>query len=44
MQDKKPIAFYSQNLNTIRKRYTTTEEHGELLSAIESARNIRISC
>jgi hypothetical protein len=34
MQDKKPIAFYSQKLNTAQKRYTTTET--ELLSAIET--------
>jgi glutamine synthetase len=34
MQDKKPIAFYSRNLNTAQKRYTTTER--ELLSAIET--------
>jgi hypothetical protein len=33
MQDKKPIAFYSQKLNTAQKRYTTTER--ELLSDIE---------
>jgi hypothetical protein len=25
MQDKKPIAIYSQKLNTAQKRYTTTE-------------------
>jgi hypothetical protein len=35
MQDKKPIAFYSRKLNTAQKRYTTTERHRELLSAIE---------
>jgi hypothetical protein len=34
MQDKKPIAFYSQKLNTAQDRYTTTER--ELLSAIET--------
>jgi hypothetical protein len=42
MQDKKPIAFYSRKLNTAQKRYTTTETHRELLSAIE--KNTRISC
>jgi hypothetical protein len=36
MQDKKPIAFYSQKLNTAQKRYTTTER--ELLSAIETCK------
>jgi hypothetical protein len=36
MQDKKPIAFYSQKLNTAQKRYTTTER--ELLSFIESCK------
>jgi hypothetical protein len=36
MQDKKPIAFYSQKLNTAQKRYTTTEK--ELLSAIETCK------
>jgi hypothetical protein len=35
MQDRKPIAFYSQNLNTAQKRYTTNERDRELLSAIE---------
>jgi hypothetical protein len=46
MQDKKPIAFYSQKLNTAQKQYTTTEKEAELLSDIEAkdpARNIRIS-
>jgi hypothetical protein len=45
MQDKKPIAIYSQKINVVQKWYTTTER--ELLSAIETckdARNIRISC
>jgi hypothetical protein len=36
MQDKKPIAFYLQNLNTAKERYTTTER--ELLSAIETCK------
>jgi hypothetical protein len=30
MQDKKPIAFYSRNLNAAQKRYTTTEREAEL--------------
>jgi hypothetical protein len=34
MQDKNPIAFYLRKLNTVQKRYTTTER--ELLSAIEN--------
>jgi hypothetical protein len=34
MQDKKPIVFYSRNLNTAQKRYTTTERDRELLSAM----------
>jgi hypothetical protein len=38
MQDKKPIAFYSRNLNTAQKRYTTTERSRELLSAIETCK------
>jgi hypothetical protein len=47
MQDKKPIAFYSQKLNTAQKRYTITERKRELLSAIETCkaeRHTRISC
>jgi hypothetical protein len=44
MQDKKAMAFYSRKLNTAQKRYTTTEREAELLSAIETARNTRISC
>jgi hypothetical protein len=39
MQDKKPIAFYSRNLNTAQKRYTTTEK--ELLSAIETCKEYK---
>jgi hypothetical protein len=39
MQDKKPIAFYSQKLNTTQKRYTTTER--ELLSAIEISKGYK---
>jgi hypothetical protein len=35
---KQPIAFYSQNLNTAQKRYTTTERYRELLSAIETCK------
>jgi hypothetical protein len=35
MKAKRPIAFYSQKLNTAQKRYTTTERDRELLSAIE---------
>jgi hypothetical protein len=35
MQDKKPIVFYSRNLNTDQKQYTTTERYRELLSAME---------
>jgi hypothetical protein len=36
MQDKKPIAFYSQMLNIAQKRYTTSER--EFLSAIETCK------
>jgi hypothetical protein len=39
MQDKKPIAFYSQKLNTTQKLYTTTER--ELLSAIEISKGYK---
>jgi hypothetical protein len=45
MQDKKPIAFYLQKLNTAQRRYTTTERKRELLSAIERCKkykNIRL--
>jgi hypothetical protein len=41
MQDKKPIAFYSQKLNTNQKRYTTTERKQELLSAIETCKEYK---
>jgi hypothetical protein len=41
MQDKKPIAFYSRNLNTAQKRYTTTERNRELLSAIETCKEYK---
>jgi hypothetical protein len=41
MQDKKPIAFYSRNLNTAQKQYTTTERHRELLSAIETCKEYK---
>jgi hypothetical protein len=36
--DKKPIAFYLRKLNTAQKRYTSTERHIELLSAIETCK------
>jgi hypothetical protein len=35
IQHRKPKAFYSQNLKTAQKRYTTIERNRELLSAIE---------
>jgi hypothetical protein len=38
MQDRKPIAFDLQKLNTAQKRCTTTERHRELLSAIETCK------
>jgi hypothetical protein len=41
MQDKKPITFYLQNLNTAQNRYTTTERQGELLSAIETCKEYK---
>jgi hypothetical protein len=41
MQDKKPIAFYSRELNTAQKWYTTTERHRELLSAIETCKEYK---
>jgi hypothetical protein len=41
MQDEKPIAFYSRNLNTAQKRYTTTERNRELLSAIETCKEYK---
>jgi hypothetical protein len=41
MQDKKPIAFYYQKLNTVLKRYTTTERERELLSAIETCKEYK---
>jgi hypothetical protein len=41
MQDKKPIAFYSQKLNTSQKQYTTTERKQELLSAIETCKQYK---
>jgi hypothetical protein len=41
MQDKKPIAFYSRKLNTVLKRYTTTERERELLSAIETCKEYK---
>jgi hypothetical protein len=41
MQDKKPIAFYSRKINTAQKRYTTTERHRELLSAIETCKEYK---
>jgi hypothetical protein len=36
IKDRKPIAFYSQNLNTFQKWYTNTERLREFLSAIET--------
>jgi hypothetical protein len=36
IKSKTSIAFYSRKLNTAQKRYTTTERHKELLSAIET--------
>jgi hypothetical protein len=39
MQDKKPIAFYSQKLNIDQKRYTTTER--EFLLAIETCKEYK---
>jgi hypothetical protein len=41
MQDKKPIAFYSRELNTAQRQYTTTERHRELLSAIETCKEYK---
>jgi hypothetical protein len=41
MQDKQPIAIYSQNLNTAQKRYTTTERKLGLLSAIETCKEYK---
>jgi hypothetical protein len=41
MQDRNPIAFYSQKLNTAQKRYTTTERDRELLSAIETCKEYK---
>jgi hypothetical protein len=38
IQDKKPIAFYSQKLNTSQKQYTTTERDRMLISAIETCK------
>jgi hypothetical protein len=36
MQNKKPISFSSQKLDSAQKRYTTTENPQELLSVIET--------
>jgi hypothetical protein len=41
MQDRKPIAFYSQKLNTAQKWYKTTERDRELLSAIETCKEYK---
>jgi hypothetical protein len=41
MQDKNPIAIYSRKLNTAQKRYKTTENHRELLSAIETCKEYK---
>ena len=40
MQDTKPIAFYSRKLNTVQRRYTTTER--ELLSTTETFKEYSI--
>jgi RNase H-like domain found in reverse transcriptase len=39
IQDKKPIALYSRNLNAAQRRYTTTE--CELLSTIETCKECK---
>jgi hypothetical protein len=41
MQDKKPISFYSQKLNSTQKWYTPTERDRELLSAIETCKEYK---
>jgi hypothetical protein len=41
IQGKNPIAFYSQNLNTSQKRYTTNERDRELLSDIETCKEYK---
>jgi hypothetical protein len=41
MQDKKPIAFYMQKLNTAQKWYTTIERNRELLSAVETCKEYK---
>jgi hypothetical protein len=41
MQGKKPIAFYSRNINTAQKRYTTIEREAELLSFIETCKEYK---
>jgi hypothetical protein len=40
MQDSKPLAFYSQKLNTGQKQYTTGKQ--ELLSIVETLKNSKI--
>jgi hypothetical protein len=41
MQDKKPIAFYSRNINTAQERYTITKRYRELLSAMETCKEFK---
>jgi hypothetical protein len=41
IQDKKPIVFYFEILNTAQKRYTTTERNRELLSNIETCKEYK---
>jgi hypothetical protein len=41
IQDRKPIAFYSQKLNTAQKQYTTTERNKESSSAIETCKQYK---
>jgi hypothetical protein len=41
MQDKKPIAFNSRNLNTDQNRYSTTKRDRKLLSAIETCKEYK---
>jgi hypothetical protein len=38
MQNRKPIAFYSQELNTAQKQYKINERYRELLSAIDTCK------
>jgi hypothetical protein len=41
IKSKTSIVFYSRKLNTAQKRYTTTERHRELLSAIETCKEYK---